>query len=512
MAVGNPEILAGHSAIDHAGSPVGGGSVSETREVYDIMTRLKVHHMREGGVPNAVIAEKCGLALRSVERIAQERSPTLEEIRQGTFADRQGPGRPSKASADLRDKVRALLEKEPKLLATEVLRRAKTDWGYDGSKSAMSALVKGLRPTPRLEPVVRFEGLPGEYAQFDHGEAWVTYGDGTRDQVIFFAGRLKYSRFMHVELVPNQQAEPTMRALIACLEAFGGSPKEWVFDNAKTLRLTRWGVVPVVLHRYLRDLVADYNVIPTFCAPRSGNQKGSVERLVGFTKHSFLFARKFRDRADLEAQLRDWLHEVNHVRPSDATGVTPEVARQDEVRWLRERPVQHKASDHALREDAVVTPTGTVSVRGTAYFASARRIGAPASIAIRAHEIEIVVGDAGERSVHPRNDGAGVVQRLPEHRVAMLAAVHGRRKQATFRRQCLLDLGTEAWSFLGELVHRCSNGSWEGPCTELYDLLAVHGDNVMRQAFAQCNARGQHTVKDVVAAIDEAASAASEVA
>lgn len=480
--------------------------------MYDIMTRLKVHHMREGGLANAAIADKCGLSLRSVERIAAERAPTVDELRAGAFADRPGPGRPSKASADLRAKIKALLEEEPKLQATEVLRRAKSSWGYEGSKSAISVLVKALRPLPRREPVVRFEGLPGEYAQFDHGEAWVTYEDGTRDHVIFFAGRLKYSRFMHVELVPNQQAEPTIRALIACLEAFGGSPKEWVFDNAKTLRTSRYGVVPIVLHRYLRDLVADYNVIPTFCAPRSGNQKGSVERLVGYAKHSFLFARKFKNRSDLETQLRDWLREVNHARPSDATGVIPEVARQDELRWLRERPVQCKAADHALREDAVVAPTGTVSVRGTAYFASARRIGAPATIAIRAHEIEIVVGDVGERSVHARKDDAGVVQRLPEQRVAVLAAVHGRRKEATFRRQCLLDLGGVAWDFLGELVHRCPNGAWEGPCTELYELLDVHGDDVMRSAFAYCNARRQHTVKDVVEAIDAIAQSALAVA
>ena len=469
--------------------------------MYDIMTRLKVHHMREGGVPNVAIAQRCGLSVRTVERIGAERPPTVEELRRGTFADRPGPGRPSKASAEVREKVRALLEAEPALAAMEVLRRAKSAWGYEGSKSAMSAMVKALRPVPSREPVVRFEGLPGEYAQFDHGEAWVTYEDGTREQVIFFAGRLKYSRFMHVELVDNQQAEPTIRALIACLEAFGGSTKEWVFDNAKTLRLSRWGVVPLVLHRYLRDLVADYNVIPTFCAPRSGNQKGSVERLVGYTKHSFLFARKFKDRADLATQLGEWLREVNHTRRSDATGVIPEVARQEELRWLHERPVQKKAADHALKEDAVVTPMGTVSVRGTAYFASARRLGAPASIAIRAHEVEIVVGD-GERSVHVRKDGAGVVQRLQEQRVAVLASVHGRRKQATFRRQCLLDLGTEAWSFLGMLVHRCPQGAWEGPCTELYELLEAHGEDAMKAAFARCNAAGRYAVADVVAAID----------
>jgi hypothetical protein len=58
----------------------------------------------------------------------------------------------------------------------------------------MSTLVKDLRPAPSKEPVVRFEGLPGEYARFDHGEGWVEYADGARERVIFFAGRLKYSR------------------------------------------------------------------------------------------------------------------------------------------------------------------------------------------------------------------------------------------------------------------------------------------------------------------------------
>lgn len=470
----------------------------------DVKTRLKVHHLKEGGLPREAIGEKCGLSVRSVSRISREPKPTLGEVTADQLALRTRPGRPSKADEDMRAKVLALLESEPKVLATEVLRRSR-EWGYDGSKSAMSALVKDLRPMPSKEPVVRFEGLPGEYAQFDHGEGWVEYADGARERIIFFAGRLKYSRFMHVELVDNQQAEPTVRALIACLVAFGGSPKEWVFDNAKTLRLSRWGVVPLVLHRYLRGLVAAYNVIPTFCAPRSGNQKGSVERLVGFTKHSFLFARKFKDRADLQAQLTAWLHDVNHVRKCDATGVVPEVARQDELRWLSERPVQQQPADHAVVESAVVTPTGTISVNGTPYFASARRIGAPATVLVRRDSIDIVVGDKAERCTHVRRDGEGVVQRLPEQRTTLLAVVHGQRKHATFRRQCLLELGQEAWNFLGVLVHRCPNGRWEEPCTDLFELLQAHGDAAMQAAFARCHVAGQYTVKAVLDALAEAA-------
>ena len=471
----------------------------------DVMTRLKIQHMSEGGTPQAVVAAKCNVGVRSVQRVLKEPMPQLAEVAAGQRSGSPRRGRPSKATEDVIAKISELVTAEPKIMAMEVLRRSRA-WGYTGSRSAMSALVKRLRPAPKKEPVVRFEGLPGEYAQFDFGEAKIKYSDGRREKVVFFAGRLKYSRFMHVVLVPNQRSEIVVRSLIACLVAFGGSPKEWVFDNPRTIRISPWGIEPVVLHRYIRDLVAEYRVIPTFCAPRSGNQKGSVERLVGFSKRSFFFARRFRDRADLEQQLAEWLQEVNCERPCDATGVIPDVARQEELCWLAERPVRQSPEEHPLRESATVTPTGTVSWGGTPYFASAKRIGAPATLLIRGDTMEILVGDDAERCIHARRDKAGVVQRLPHQREDLLAVIHGRRKQATFRRQCLLEIGKEAWSFLGVLVHRCPKGRWELPCTELYDLLRKHGASRMRAAFAICCEAGRYTVSDVAAALREVAA------
>lgn len=471
----------------------------------DIMTRLKIHHMAEGGTPQEVIAAKCSVGVRSVQRVLQESEPTLEEVIAGERSDVLHRGRPPKADEGIRKKVEELLKQEPQIMATEVLRRSRA-WGYTGQRSAMSVLVKQLRPEPKQEPIVRFEGLPGEYAQFDFGEGWVKYASGQREKIIFFAGRLKYSRYMHVVLVANQQAETVVRSLIECLVAFGGSTKEWVFDNPRTIRLSTWGVEPLVLHPYLRDLVAEYRVIPTFCAPRSGNQKGSVERLVKYAKRSFLFARKFQDRQDLEVQLAEWLREINLDRPSDATGVIPDVARQEELRWLTERPVRVSPEDHPLRVPATVTPTGTVSWGGTPYFASAKRIGAPATLFIRRSTVEIVVGGDAERCVHARRDGLGIPQRLPGQREDLLAAVHGRRKQATFRRQCLLELGQEAWSFLGVLVHRCPDGRWELPCTQLYELLQVHGEERMRTAFGRCCVQERYDVAAMVAALREVAA------
>lgn len=449
----------------------------------DLMTRFKIHCMAEGGVPQALIASRCAVGLRSVERILQEPTPTFAELSSGDRASAPRLGRPPKADDDTVARIQKLLVDEPGMKATEVLRRSRT-WGYTGSRSAMATLVKRLRPVPTAEPVVRFDGLPGEYAQFDFGEASITYADGTPDKIVFFAGRLKYSRFMHVQIGDDQRAETVVRGILHCLHAFGGSPKEWVFDNPKTIRISPIGKSPIVLHRYLRDLVAELRVIPTFCAPRSGNQKGSVERLVGFVKASFFFARTFANRADLLSQLTQWLHEVNHVRPSDATRRTPVDALGDEKRWLLERPVTRSADEWPLRETLTVTPMGTVRLAGTSYFASARHLGAPATVLVRAKSVEIIV--ARECSIHVRDDHSGEVRRLPHQRQEMLAAVHGKRKIATFRRQCLLELGTHAWAFLGVLVHRCPDGRWEEPCSELFGMLERHGEDAMRAAFARC--------------------------
>jgi transposase len=210
-----------------------------------------------------------------VERILGETPPTRDEVVAGRHASEKRIGRPPKADPAMVERIRLLLADPTtgELPSVEVLRRAQ-GWGFTGGRSQMAELVKKLRPAPRQEPVVRFDGLPGEYAQFDFGECEVEFIATGKQVVQFFAGRLKFSRFMHVNLVPNQQAETLVRSLLMALVAFGGSPKEWVFDNPRTVRISPIGAAVVVLHRYLRQLVAEYRVIPTLCAPRSGNQKG----------------------------------------------------------------------------------------------------------------------------------------------------------------------------------------------------------------------------------------------
>jgi transposase len=101
-------------------------------------------------------------------------------------------------------------------------------------KTAFYALVSWLRP-PRATPVVRFEGLPGEFSQHDFGHVDVTFVGGRKKRVHFFASRLKHSRFAAVRLTDDERVETIVRSLAHHFVAFGGLPLMAVFDRPKTI-------------------------------------------------------------------------------------------------------------------------------------------------------------------------------------------------------------------------------------------------------------------------------------
>ena len=469
------------------------------------MTRLAIHHQAAVARSHADIAAaiscqqpEAPVSARSVRRILSEPKPDLAALNGEVTGP--GPGRPSTAEP-FRHQVATLLETESELSTVELLRRCRES-GYTSGKSAFYELVKSLR-TPAgvgAEQIVRFEGVPGEYAQFDFGERWIEFVGGQRRKVIAFVGRLKYSRHVHVEIVPDQKAETLVRAVVACLEAWRCVPLIWVFDNPKTVRTSPIGQ-PIVIHSYLAGLAAEVNAAVLLCTPHQPQQKGAVERGVGWFKNGFLAQRRFVDAADLHAQLTTWLSEANGQRPSDATGEIPATRLIQEQTALRDRPLLFTAAQFALRIPATVLPTGTVHVIGTTYSVDPQRVGAPAMILLRATEVEIVIG--GRRCTHRRVDHCDLPQRLGEHRSEMLGAVYGERKRNTFKRQCLWELGREAQDFLEGLVHRCGANAtgWYRPVLQLYALLEEHGDSVLREAMASAHAAGQHDVPSVARAL-----------
>ena len=86
------------------------------------------------------------------------------------------------------------------------------------------------------------------------------------------------------------------------LRTVGGVPLPVVFDRPKTVVIGKDGSRPI-WNATLAQTAIDFGFTIELCAPRSLEQKGSVENLVGFVKASFFRSRRFENVGeDLLAQ------------------------------------------------------------------------------------------------------------------------------------------------------------------------------------------------------------------
>jgi len=433
--------------------------------MFDLMKRHEVRVLRRAGHTQREVAAFAGVSVRTVQNLDRE-------ARAGpgrATTERRRPGRPAKVAV-FAERIRQWLEAEPELEALEILRRVRVD-GYDGGKTAVYDFVKQVRPAAPPKPVVRFEGVAGEFSQHDFGEADARFVDGSRRRVHFFASRLKWSRVSAVSLVPDQRVEALVRAMVDHFDAWGGIPLLAVFDRPKTIahewsadgKVTRWNST-------FQHVAFELGLAVELCWPYQPQQKGSVENLVGWVQKAFFKTRIFLDEEDLQRQLAQWLVEVNTKRPSRATNVIPAERMVEEKKRLR--PLKVAPAAFALPFPVRVGPTAMVTFEGRAYSMPPDAIGYSATLSLRRDSVRIVAGRYVAE--HPRM-AAGAKSVLPAHRAAVLARVSGRRGRLYLKRQQLFELGLPLVDLITEIVHRRPN-LWARDVEHLYRLLASFGD------------------------------------
>jgi len=184
-----------------------------------MLKRHEVEILLKAGHRKTEVARLAGVSLCTVKRIAQE-NPVVHVDDKGERTKR-GIGRPSTV-ATFRNQIVQILQQEPDLASLEILRRVRNA-GYEGGKTALYELVASLRPQ-QAKPLVRFEGLAGEFSQHDFGEVVVQFRNGTGQRIHFFASRLKYSRVVRVSLVKDQTVETLVRTAGPALGQLGRAP------------------------------------------------------------------------------------------------------------------------------------------------------------------------------------------------------------------------------------------------------------------------------------------------
>ena len=142
-----------------------------------MVRRHEIQVLRRAGHSLVETAKQVGVSQSSVQRVEAE--PPIASFDTGAERSKRGVGRPSKAEPFRKFLVGELV-KQPDVMALELLRRARNE-GYDGGKTALYELVKELRPE-KVRPVVRFEGVAGEFSQHDFGHVDVQFIDGRKQQ------------------------------------------------------------------------------------------------------------------------------------------------------------------------------------------------------------------------------------------------------------------------------------------------------------------------------------------
>lgn len=445
------------------------------------MDRSAVKALRKRGKSLREIAAIMGCDKDTVQRVlASPSAKRYERNSTGSSVDRY------------RDSIIDWIKGEVTVQRMLELAREDKENPYEGSRSVFYRRVAQLREAHDLaekEKFVRFEGLPGEYVQVDWGEVrafpFQRQAPGT---VYFFAARLKWSRFSYVLFVRDTRLETLVRCLLRAFESFGGVPWIAVFDNMKTVVVKRdVNGQPVWNPKFLR-FTSEIDFHPEACWPASGNQKGSVENLVGWVKDNFLKGRSFLDEADLAEQCRGWLDRSNGSL-SQAHGLVPrEVLPKEQARFTS---LAETAENYGLASFIKAGHDMLAHVDGNRYMIPECYVGRSLLARIRRFRIDFY--DAEKlvatydrrlrrefRPIQDPNYCEGVLRKKPRARVMMY-------------RDHLMEQDGSVAAFITELCRRRRGTDSFGPhILEIYQLWRKHGTDELGVACAIASEHGAY--------------------
>lgn len=436
------------------------------------MARSTIKFLKQQGQFHTRIASLVGCDRHTVARVLTE--PT------------DPPRRRQRASAleERREAVGSWIAEE--IPTTRMLELARQDPAapYVGGASTFYRFVAKLRAerAAGAAPVIRFEGLPGEYAQWDWGEARIRLG-GTLVKRVFLAGRLKYSRVSALRWRTQMDLETLLRAMLEIVEGWGGVPWAWVFDNMKTVTLGRDAEGQPRWNPAFWRFATEVGFHPELCDPGAAQQKGSVENLVKWVKTNFLPGRSFADDEDLARQSLAWEQEKAD-QVSQAHGQRPSALLAQERTAFG--PLTTTAARYGLYRVATVNRESLVRADGNQYSVPVGHGGQAVDVRLLRDVIRIS-RDGVLLAEHARLTGRGQRQRDPEHYAAALE--HRPRARLVLDRERLCALGPEVAAYVTVISQRRRRVLAEelAACLTLEAQLGAEG---LRRAAAACVARG----------------------
>ena len=357
-----------------------------------------------------------GMSIRKIScRLQLSRKTVRKLLGRHKPAVRPGP-RPRGSILDpYRSAIRKMLDETPELLAPAVLERLRP-LGYQGGVSVLRDLLRTMRPGKEREAFATLDFAPGSAMQVD----WADFGfalPGVPRRVSAFIAVLCYSRLLYIEFTLSQAFGAFLRCMERCVRFFGGLTTVDIFDNMKTVVLEHSRIRTVFNPKFL-EYARSRGFSVRACNVRRANEKGRVERPVGFVRRRFWPGRHPHDLLDLNRQATTWRDDFANNRIHEETGKVPSLVFEHEERRLL-KPVPDTPFDTDDIEGAAVTKTHRVRFDRNRYTVPWRLVSQQVLIRANDDSVAVFLGPK-QVALHQRCWDIGQDIQHPSHEKSLL--------------------------------------------------------------------------------------------
>jgi transposase len=457
----------------------------------DVEAEIRRLHIAEGW-PVGTVASQLGVHHDVVERVLGLQTPGDESEEHPLII------------TPFSDFVAETLKTYPRLCAIRIFDMV-VKRGYTGSERTVRRHVAQVRPHPQREAYLRIDPLKGEQAQIDWAHVGKVDVPGGRRSLWLFIIVLSWSRAQWGEFVFDLTAHSLIRSLGRAAQYFGGTSRQWLFDNPKSVVLERFGQA-VRFHPLLLDLAGRFNTQLRVCAVRKANQKGRVERAIRWWRQRFLAGRVIRCIEQGNRELNEFVTTTVLDRPHPTIpGKSVRQCLAEEQEVLLRLPESPPPTEQVT--PVTVDKTAFVRFDTNSYSVPPEQASSALSLAASDQTVRLLDAIGAPVAEHQRNWGRRQIVESPEHRTALLAQKRGARESKgrdRLRAACpQVDTLVERWVEAG-----CKIGSMTARALKLLDL---YGAELFAAAIAEVISRGTWDIGAIAHVCEQHRVAAARV-
>jgi len=357
-----------------------------------------------------------GLSVRAIAKRLSMSRKTVRKILGRSLRQARTPFTPRiSLLSPYQPEIRKLIEVTPELKAPAVLERLRP-LGYTGGVTILRGYLRKIRPSADREAFLKLDFKPGAAAQVD----WADFGfalPGCPRRVSAFVMALCFSRYLYLEFVLSQAMGTFLRCMERALHFFGGSTLLDIFDNMKTVVLSHTPLATVFNPHFL-EYARARGFTAVACNVQRGNEKGRVERPIGFVRERFWPGRRFNDLLDLNVQGTAWRDDFANNREHEDTRRVPALVFKNEEQPLL-KPLLDRPFDTDDLETSGVTKLFRVRFDKNFYSVPPRLLSQTVLVRGNDSAVGVFLGPK-QVALHRRSWGIAEDIEHPSHRQAAL--------------------------------------------------------------------------------------------